>query len=429
MSADQLLNLGIVLSKGETNVDLPFSLEEDQAEAFQVNPDLFATGRTCVIGSSGSGKSYTVAVICEELCKHKVPFVIVDTEGEYSGLKEKFGVIWIGDDPKCDLRWKDKIDLKALGKKAPDLAPIVFDISEVSRPREKVHEFLLELYREISRRRTPYLVILEEADRFSPQVGERLPIFDEIARRGRKRGLGLMLCTQRPSLVDKNILSQCSNQLIGKLVIKNDLNSVAQFFSSGRGPPSQLTTLSPGEFFALGGLVTEPEKVKIRARETRHGGTTPKLRRIETPPTTGKILETIPSGFMTTTGETAMQVPEKEDTAVVVPDLSVASIVVPEETSIEEVPETPISKADEAVEPLPFEVEEADADTESEEPFEPFTPETVDFDPSKVMGLAPMIQRESVPGLVKLEKTYKLSGQKENVTDVALCSGRSWRWG
>ena len=118
MSAGQLLNLGTVLSKGETNVDLPFSLEEDQAEAFQVNPELFATGRTCVIGSSGSGKSYTVGVICEELCKNKVPFVIVDTEGEYSGLKDKYNVVWIGDDPKSDIRWNDKIDL-SLGKEGP----------------------------------------------------------------------------------------------------------------------------------------------------------------------------------------------------------------------------------------------------------------------------------------------------------------------
>ena len=422
MSTGQLLNLGMVLSKGETNVDLPFSLEEDQAEAFQVNPDLFATGRTCVIGSSGSGKSYTVGVICEELCKSKVPFVIVDTEGEYSGLKAKFPVIWIGDDPKCDIRWKDRPDLKSLGKKAPDLSPIVFDISEAPRPREKVHEFLVELYREISRRRTPYLVILEEADRFSPQVGERLPIFDEIARRGRKRGLGLMLCTQRPSLVDKNILSQCSNQLIGKLVIKNDLNSVAQFFSSGRGPPNQLTTLAPGEFFALGGIVPEPEKVKIRARETRHGGVTPKLRHMETPPPAGKILETIQSGLTATASETAIEIPVKEETAVAIPDVLETSVAIPreEETSLEEVPATQISKREVPVETLPFEVEEADADTESEEVFEPFTPETVDTDPSKVMGLAPMIQRESVPGLVKLEKTFKLFGQKENVTDVAL---------
>ncbi len=425
MSTGTLLNLGTIVSKGESSLDASFFLEEDEAEKFQINPDLIVTGRTCVIGSSGSGKAYTVGVMCEELCKCKVPFVIVDIEGEYSGLREKFPVIWVGNDEKCDIRWKDKIDLKTFAQKAPDLSPIVFDLSEASRPREKVNEFLIELYREISRRRTPYLIILEEAYRFSPQVGERLPIFDEIARRGRKRGLGLMLCTQRPSLVDKNILSQCSNQLIGKLVIKNDLNSVAQFFSSGRGTPNQLTTLSPGEFFALGGIVPEPEKVKIRPRETRHGGVTPKLKQTAVPPSTGKILETIQSNVTTLT-ETAIQVPEKQETTVAVPVPEGTAVAVPieEETAFVEVPTNQVARMEEDVsEAPPFEVEEADPDTESvedDEEFESFNAETIDSDPSKVLGLAPMIQRESVPGLVKLEKTFKLFGQKENVTDVAL---------
>lgn len=72
---------------------------------FVVDPNLLATGRTCVLGASGSGKSYTVAVICEELCKNNVPFALVDTEGEFSGLKEKYEAIWLGDDERCDLRF------------------------------------------------------------------------------------------------------------------------------------------------------------------------------------------------------------------------------------------------------------------------------------------------------------------------------------
>jgi len=103
MSAGTLLNLGTIVSKGESSLDASFFLE-DEVEPFQINPDLIATGRTCVIGSSGSGKSYTVGVICEELCKAKVPFVIIDIEGEYSGLKEKFPVIWVGNDEKSDIR-------------------------------------------------------------------------------------------------------------------------------------------------------------------------------------------------------------------------------------------------------------------------------------------------------------------------------------
>src|ERR1700730_6866375 len=311
----QLLKLGAVLSKGDESPDAPFFLEEDNgqnAETFEVKAEQIATGRTCVIGSSGSGKSYAVAVICEELCKNKVPFVIIDVEGEYSGLKEKYEVIWLGDDENCDLRWKNKVDLKQLAKFAPECPPIVFDLSETYRPREKVNEFLIELYREISRRRRPYLVILEEADRFSPQVGERLPIFDEIARRGRKRGLGLMLCTQRPSLVDKNILSQCSNQLIGKMVIKNDLNAVAQFFA-GRGPPNQLTGLTPGEFFALGGMAPQPEKVKIRPRETRHAGITPKLNPTSMQASVEKMLEAIQTGGVLQTAVVVSEIAKNEE--------------------------------------------------------------------------------------------------------------------
>src|ERR1700751_5370848 len=80
-------------------------LVTDGVSPFEGDANILATGRTCVIGASGSGKSYAVGVICEELCKEQVPFAIVDTEGEHSGLKEKYEVILVGDDEKCDLQW------------------------------------------------------------------------------------------------------------------------------------------------------------------------------------------------------------------------------------------------------------------------------------------------------------------------------------
>jgi len=242
---------------------------------FEVNANVVATGRTCVIGASGSGKSYAVGVICEELCKNGVPFAIIDTEGEHAGLKEKFEVGWVGDEPGSDLQWST-LDLGQLAAQAPDIAPLVLDVSETEAPKQKVGDFLAALYKEVDKRRTPYLVIVEEADRFIPQSGEKLAIFDEIARRGRKRGVGLMVCTQRPSLVDKNILSQCGNQLIGKLVIRNDLQAVAQFFS-GHDLPKHLTTMEAGTFFAMGGLSPTAKRVKIRKKETHYKGGTPRL--------------------------------------------------------------------------------------------------------------------------------------------------------
>jgi len=250
-------------------------LGTDGRAPFEINANIVATGRTCVIGASGSGKSYAVGVICEELCKNQVPFAIVDTEGEHSGLKEKYEVVLVGDDGTSDLQWSST-DLGQLASQAPDIAPLVLDVSETEGPKEKVGDLLSRIYEEVERRRTPYLVIVEEADRFIPQNGEKIPIFGEIARRGRKRGIGLMVCTQRPSLVDKNVLSQCGNQLIGKLVIKNDLQAVTQFFS-GHELPKHLTTLEAGRFFAMGGLSAAPRLVTIRKKDTHYGGNTPKL--------------------------------------------------------------------------------------------------------------------------------------------------------
>jgi hypothetical protein len=277
---------------------------------FTVDPNLFATGRTCVLGASGSGKSYTVAVICEELCKHGVPFALIDTEGEYAGIKEKYEAIWLGEDEKCDLNWSSVV-IEDLASQAPDIAPLIVDLSETENPREKVGSLLTALYKEATARRAPYLVVLEEADRFVPQQGERVAIFDEIARRGRKRGMGLMVCSQRPSLVDKNILSQCGNQLIGKLIIQNDLKSVAQFFP-GKGLPKQLTALRPGEFYAMGGFSPEPRRVTIRQRETRHGGVTPVIGSRVVKPFMGALASGLPQGTFSGSAQAAPKVLREE---------------------------------------------------------------------------------------------------------------------
>jgi hypothetical protein len=413
----QMLKLGSIISKGEFGIDSQFFVEESDSEPFVVSADTISTGRTCLVGSSGSGKSYTVGVICEELCKAKIPFTLIDVEGEYSGLKEKFDAVWIGDEEGCDLKWSGRVDLKQLARFAPDSPPIIFDVSEVSRAREKTNEFLVYLYSEISKRRTPYLVIVEEADRFSPQSGgERLPVIDEIARRGRKRGLGLMLCTQRPSLVDKNILSQCSNQLIGKLVIKNDLNSVAQFFS-GENQPTVLTSLKPGEFFALGGLAPQPTKVKMRERETSHGGITPKLNSRNVKPSVGNMLEKLRTGISSSDEDDSITALPKKETEI--PTISPRSVRAPaKETDI--VPVEASEEVEQVKVPEIVPPEEVEKQSVAALPMEDFLDWDTTRKPAGVLGLTPLIDAESVPGLLKRGRSYKLFGQKENVTRVGL---------
>ena len=44
-----------------------------------------------ICGTTGSGKSYAMGVIAEELVKHKLPVIFIDTQDEYSALVKKLG--------------------------------------------------------------------------------------------------------------------------------------------------------------------------------------------------------------------------------------------------------------------------------------------------------------------------------------------------
>jgi len=237
-------------------------------------PEL-VTGRTCVIAQSGAGKSWGIAVLCERLCKANIGFCLIDTEGEYFSLRDKFPVLWVGSDAECDENI-EKVKLADLMKKAIQCSTaVIFDVSETDM-RAKAAALAEILYDLESELRRPYLLIVEEADKFIPQSSESIKKIEEISRRGRKRGLGLLVATQRPSLVVKNVLSQCNSQILGKLSIENDLKAVGHFFGS-RKEVEELSALQPGEFFVMGSLSREKVRMKFGSRETKHRGLTPKL--------------------------------------------------------------------------------------------------------------------------------------------------------
>jgi Helicase HerA, central domain len=245
---------------------------------FSIDAQQLVTGRTCIIAQSGAGKSWAIAVLCERLCSAGIGFVIVDTEGEYFSLREKYPVLWVGNEERCDENI-EKVNLKDLMLRAVvNGTAVVFDVSEAEEMRGKVDALAGVLYDIASAHRIPYLLILEEADKFIPQAKESIKKIEEISRRGRKRGLGLLIATQRPSFVTKNVLSQCNNQVIGKLSIENDLRAVDLFFGS-RAELEELASLPPGEFFVMGGFVKKKTRMTFATRETEHRGETPDISR------------------------------------------------------------------------------------------------------------------------------------------------------
>jgi uncharacterized protein len=241
------------------------------ADGVEIDVQTILTGRGCIIGQSGSGKSFLVGVIAEELCKSNLPFCIIDTEGEYSSLKSMFNVIVVGGNNKdidLDTDYSKLFDMSI----ANDL-PVVLDVSDSVDKTEAVSKAIGALYDLENKIRRPYLVLIEEADKFAPQTAsKKANILEEISVRGRKRGIGLLIATQRPANISKNVLSQCSYGFIGKLTIENDLNSIRILFRD-RDTLVNITKLTVGEFVTFG--LDRTEKFRVKPRLVKHMGTTP----------------------------------------------------------------------------------------------------------------------------------------------------------
>jgi uncharacterized protein len=123
---------------------------------------------------------------------------------------------------------------------------------------------------------TPFFCVLEEAHNFVPEKGFGTAKSSEVIRlissEGRKFGVGLCVVSQRPALVQKTVLAQCSMQIILKITNPNDLRMIG---NSVEGINAE--TLEEVQHLAIGsalvcGVVDRPLVVNIRQRRTKHGG-------------------------------------------------------------------------------------------------------------------------------------------------------------
>jgi len=126
----------------------------------------------------------------------------------------------------------------------------------------------------------PLLLVVEEAHTFCPQVGQvgTSKVFRTLASEGRKFGLGLVIITQRPAKVDKNVLSQCNTQVILKVTNPNDLKAiVASVEGLTTAMAEEIQRLPIGVGIVTGGGLEMPMLVEVRPRETKHGGESVKV--------------------------------------------------------------------------------------------------------------------------------------------------------
>ena len=124
----------------------------------------------------------------------------------------------------------------------------------------------------------PFFLVIEEAHNFCPEASlgqlKSSKVIRTLAGEGRKFGIGLCVISQRPAKLDKNVISQCTTQILLKMTNPNDLKSV---IASSEGVDSssaqEIQKLNIGTCL-LTGVVDIPLKVNVRPRISKHGGET-----------------------------------------------------------------------------------------------------------------------------------------------------------
>jgi len=266
---------------------------EDEAIAIDADGEItlpvidVLTGRAFLTGKSGSGKSNSVSVVAEELLKRSHPLMIIDTDGEYYGLKEQFQVLHAGAEEECDIRVGPEHAEKLATLALEQHVPIVLDVSgylDEDEMRELILEVARHLFAKAKKLRRPFPLIVEEIHEFVPQTGgldELGQMLIQITKRGRKHGLGIIGVSQRPADVAKGFITQCEWLVWHRFTWDNDTKVVRRVIDSEHA--DAVSDLDTGEGFLMVDGADNIPRVQFRRKETFDAGATPGLEDVERP--------------------------------------------------------------------------------------------------------------------------------------------------
>jgi hypothetical protein len=245
------------------------------------------TGRGFITGKSGSGKSNSANVIAEEIMDLGRPLLIIDTDGEYWGMKEQYSILHLGNDDVCDAKVTAEDADTIVDLALHDQVPIILDVSGYLREEdaaELVERVVTKLFQQEKSLKEPFLLVVEEVHEYIPEqgglgdLGERLI---QVAKRGRKHGLGFLGVSQRPASVDKDFITQCDWIVWHRLTWKNDTEVVRSILGSDAA--TTVEHLDTGEALLMTDWDETVRQIMFRKKATYDAGATPGLGEFDPP--------------------------------------------------------------------------------------------------------------------------------------------------
>lgn len=264
----------------------------EEGRQFKLPLDLI-TQTLAILAKRGKGKTYTSSVIAEELLDGGQQIIVIDPTGAWYGLRSSangkepgFPVVVFGGDHADVPLEEGSGEILATAIVEKNFSAI-FDVSNFRKgqARRFLVDFLETLYR---LNREPVHLFVDEADDVCPQkpMGDEARLvgaLEDIVKRGRKKGIGASLITQRPASLNKDVLTQCEVLVTMGLSHPRDIDAIEEWINVHADPKlaermiKSLPALPIGTaWFWSPGWGDFFERVKVRARRTFDSSATPK---------------------------------------------------------------------------------------------------------------------------------------------------------
>ena len=235
-----------------------------------VNLQELIKSRALLQANSGGGKSHVMRKGIEE-AHGKVQQIIIDAEGEFHTLREKYTFLLVGKGPEADIQIDTKTAALLAKKIMESRADVIIDLYELN-PSERIRfvklfcEALVDLPKNLWHQ---CLIWLDEIHIFAPESksgrSESLAAVAALASRGRKRGYGLIGATQRISKLSKDVAAELNTKFIGRCSLDVDQKRAGE--ELGIRDTTILRKLKH-EFYAFGPAISD-DNILVKAYDTK----------------------------------------------------------------------------------------------------------------------------------------------------------------
>jgi hypothetical protein len=246
-----------------------------------------------IIAKKGAGKSYCASVQAEEMLKARQQIVVLDPTGAWFGIRSSadgksdgFPVHVIGGE-HADVPLEDSAGEIVAEAIIENRFSAIIDLNMLRKAqlRRFVTPFLETLYR---LNREPLHLFVDEADDIAPQkpFGDEaamLGALEDVVKRGRRKGIGCTLITQRPADLAKQVLTQCDALMSLRLSHPRDIDAIEEWVNvhadqkQAKEMIDSLPSLPTGTGWFWCPLWDIFKKIGIRERTTFDSSATPKV--------------------------------------------------------------------------------------------------------------------------------------------------------